>query len=349
MEHADRDLTAAGAKDAGPTQETRTDTAGKGRTDRPKRAQPEDDRPSRTDAPGKDVHVPFSPISDERSIGSMDCLRSGSMVKARTTTVLITARGEYLVYAHEKPPSRTELLRKRARFLSRSTWVTTRLASAVNSPAEATPSAFRQRSTSTGACGIAITVVRDGIRDVRTAVEPRILARLRPITPDFDIQDSEGAELAANQALGRLPEVAHFGLDAVAFVRLGMDRAVRDRVRMETARARYRSIIASGDLEPARPPVGRNPKDVADVIALLIKERDTHRHDTVDFVTKLIDSGAIERWEIEDQILDRVAVAEGHHEQGDHGYRRSPPRIAGHGSHGRADPTGTAHSNGTSP
>jgi hypothetical protein len=41
---------------------------------------------------------------------------------------------------------------------------------------------------------------------------------------------------------------------------------------------------------------------VATVIAMLVKERDRHRRDTVDFVTKLVESGSIERWQVADQV-----------------------------------------------
>ncbi|HEX5118834.1 MAG TPA: hypothetical protein VFW65_26925 [Pseudonocardiaceae bacterium] len=232
----------------------------------------------------------------------MDVLRNGSLVKARTTTVLITARGEYLVNPHDRPLTRTELLRKRVRFLSEVDmgYHQTRIRSEL--PCRGDAFGFPATVDLHWRVEDAITVVRDGIRDVHSAVEPGILARLRPITRNFDVLDSEGAERAANQALGRLPEVTQFGLNALAFIRLGMDDAARDRVRMESRVGTYRAIIASGDLSQFALRLAENPKDVADVIALLIKERDAHRHDTVDFVTKLIDSGAIERWEVEDQI-----------------------------------------------
>lgn len=243
-----------------------------------------------------------SAIADERAVGTFELLRGPSLVKARTTTVVITARGEYVPYSPDNPPTMVDLIRKRARFLSEVDMGHHQSRIRADLPGKGDVFGFPATVDLHWRVRHAVTVVRDGLRDVRTALEAPILARLRPITRDFRVEDSEGAEKAANAALGRMPEAGAFGLDAVAFVQLGMDDAVRSRVRMEVRVKTYRSIIASGDLSQFALRLAENPKDVAAVISLLVKERDTHRHDTVDFVTKLIDSGAIERWEIEDQI-----------------------------------------------
>jgi hypothetical protein len=293
----DTELNQPTTTETGKTEETGGDT------DSQQRTPSDDDRQTRrSDEPDAGVQPPFSPISEERPVGSADLLRTGSLIKARTTTVMITARGEYLPYSPQNPPTRAELLRKRVRYLSQVDmgYHLTRIRGEL--PCRGDAFGFPATVDLHWRVQDAIKVVQDGIHNVHTAVEPRILARLRPITRTFDVEDSEGAERAANQALGRMLEIGDFGLDGVAFVRLCMDDAVRDRVRMETRVHTYRAIIASGDLSQFALRLAENPKDVAEVIELLIKERDTHRQDTVDFVTKLIDSGAIERWEIEDQI-----------------------------------------------
>ena len=245
---------------------------------------------------------PVSPIREERSIGSFDLLRRTSLVKARTTTVLITARGRYIVYPPASPPRLGELIRRQARFISEVDMGhhQTRIRGVL--PCKGDAFGFPATVDLHWRVSDAETIVRDGVRDVGKALEPLILGRLRPVTRDCTVEQTERAELAANAALRRLPEVAAFGIEAMAFVRLGMDDDVRQRERLTSRVAAYRSILAAGDLNQFALRLAENPKDVADVITMLIQERDTHRHDTVDLVTRLIDSGAIERWEVDDQV-----------------------------------------------
>jgi hypothetical protein len=242
------------------------------------------------------------PIADERQIGLFEFFRRISLVKPRTATVLITARGDYVVYSPDRPPTASELIRKRARFLSEVDMGHHQARIRGDLPCKGDAFGFRATVDLHWRVCDPATVVRDGVRDVRTALEPPILGRLRPITREYTVEKAEDAEKAANAELRTMPEVAAFGFDAAAFVRLGMDDAARDRVRMEKRVSAYRTIIAAGDLSQFALRLAENPKDVAEVISLLIKERDSHRHDTVDLVTKLIESGAIERWEIDDQV-----------------------------------------------
>ena len=82
---------------------------------------------------------------------------------------------------------------------------------------------------------------------------------------------------------------------------------------------------------------------------MLIKERDSHRHETVGFVTKLIESGAIERWEVEDQVrtvLQWLQEATNRVITGTDETRRASlgtDRLAGF------DPTDVVQANGTGP
>lgn len=145
-------------------------------------------------------------------------------------------------------------------------------------------------------------VVKDGLRDVRNALEPPIMARLRLLTRRYTEAQSADAEMKLNAALRDLPEAKQLGLEMTAFVQLGMDDAVRDQLRLEARVAAYRDIIASGDLNQVALRLAQDPQDAAAVVQLLIEERDRHRHDLVDFVTSLVDSGAIERHEINDQV-----------------------------------------------
>ena len=268
------------------------------RPDKPKKIKPA--QPRREPAPRPQ---PICAISEERSLGPFDFLRRNSLVKARATTVLITSRGEYRRYDPDNPPTALDLLRYRARFLSEvdMSYHLTRLVS--NLPCKGDAFGFPAIVDLHWRVMDPIKVVRDGIRDLAAAMEGPILAELRPVTREFAVALSEEAEAAANRVLKSMPEVVvDFGIEAVAFVQLRMDEAERDRQRRDARVRHYRETIASGDLDQFALRLAENPKDVAAVIELLIKERDTHRQDTVDFVTKLIESDAIERWQIDDQV-----------------------------------------------
>jgi hypothetical protein len=145
-------------------------------------------------------------------------------------------------------------------------------------------------------------VVRDGVRDVRAALTPALLGQLREVTRGHSVEDPEAAERAANAMVYHTAVGADLGLRTTTLVRFAMDETVRERIRLESRVATYRAIIASGDLNQFALRLAHHPKDAARVVELLVKERDAHRTATIDFVTRLIDSGAIDRWEIDDQV-----------------------------------------------
>ena len=68
----------------------------------------------------------------------------------------------------------------------------------------------------------------------------------------------------------------------------------------------YREIIAAGDLNQFALQLAQNPEDAQTVISMLKDDRDENRRQTVEFVTRLVDSGAIERWEVGDQVREAL-------------------------------------------
>jgi hypothetical protein len=65
---------------------------------------------------------------------------------------------------------------------------------------------------------------------------------------------------------------------------------------------RYRKIIAAGDIEQFALRLAQNPSDSAAVIEALKQEQNNNKRLTVDFVSNLIQSGALDRWEIDEQV-----------------------------------------------
>lgn len=65
---------------------------------------------------------------------------------------------------------------------------------------------------------------------------------------------------------------------------------------------RYRAIILAGDCDQFALQLAQNPHEVGTVVQMLRDQRHDNLRNTTDFVTRLIDSGAIDRYEINDQV-----------------------------------------------
>lgn len=244
------------------------------------------------------------PIIDEHSIGSFG-IYPGSLVKARMAVVVITARGEYIAY-RDRPPTTRDLVRKRARFVSQVDMGQHRTEIIGSTPAADDRFDFEFAVHLRWHVSEPKKVVRDGVRDVRAALEPLLLARMRPITRLFQPEQAADAESKVNDVIATISEAAELGITAEAIARLRMEDTVRDEFRLDRKVAAYRKIIAGGDLNQFAFTLATNPDDASAVVKALIQERDRARQDTISFVTNLVDSGAIERWQVADQI--RVAL-----------------------------------------
>lgn len=64
----------------------------------------------------------------------------------------------------------------------------------------------------------------------------------------------------------------------------------------------YRNIIGRGDIDQFALQLAERPEDVASVVQLMREEREQTRMRITDFVLQMLNSGAIERWEIDDQV-----------------------------------------------
>jgi hypothetical protein len=63
----------------------------------------------------------------------------------------------------------------------------------------------------------------------------------------------------------------------------------------------YRQAITSGDIERAVLEVAQNPNDLTAVMQVVRDQEMAGQRMTIDFVNKLLDAGAIERWQVNDQ------------------------------------------------
>jgi hypothetical protein len=148
----------------------------------------------------------------------------------------------------------------------------------------------------------AIRFVTDGVRDVGKALMPIVCGRLRDVSRRFPMEQAANAERAANESLREHPVGREFGLEVTAFVRLAMDSSTKQHAANTRGVEHYRQIITAGDADQFALVLAQRPNDFAEVLKALNEERDQNRRLVVDFVNQLVSSGAIDRWEIDEQV-----------------------------------------------
>jgi hypothetical protein len=165
----------------------------------------------------------FSPILSEHSVGRFEFLHRRPTVSTRIALVFGTLRKGYVVFGPGRPPTLGELLWTGIRTVYEvdlglhHTNIRTDLPSA----GDAFP--FHAEIDVQWRVTDPYRVVVDGIKDVREALTPRLLARLRGITRKFMVEDAEEAERVANDAFDAEPIGLEFGLTVQAVTRLEMD------------------------------------------------------------------------------------------------------------------------------
>lgn len=271
------------------------------------------------------------PIISEHQVGRLDFLRGTPPPEARLTRVYIAQNGELMAFEPHQPPRAIELVRRGVRMMYEIDMGMHSASIEIDLPSRGDAFEFHASIDLHWRVTNPCQVVYDGISDLKAAISPLVVARLRSITRGFDIEDVEQAELVANEELAREPIGVQFGLQIVAFVRLAMDQASRDyadterrlarqekveeltqavrtkqeehkRARLEQRVSYYRTIIDSGDTTQFALQLAQNPDEVEAVAKALMGERDTRRRELFNFITKLIESDALDRWEVDDHV-----------------------------------------------
>lgn len=86
-------------------------------------------------------------------------------------------------------------------------------------------------------------------------------------------------------------------------------RITKNRNQQEITAARiavYRGIIAAGDVERFALRLASHPDEISDITAIIREDQLTSRRDTIDFISHMVDSGVVERWEVSDQVREAL-------------------------------------------
>jgi hypothetical protein len=242
------------------------------------------------------------PIVGERAVTWSDLLSWRLPVDARTARVFLTRSGNTIGFPPGLQPTTGELLWKRVRRVYEINTGTHLSRIEVDLPSRGDQFMFRAVVDLRWRAVDPSQVVASGLTDVRRVLSPVLLDRLRSVTRRFDILDAHNAETAANEVLDDKGLGTDHGLALQAFVRLSMDDASLEQAAVQRRAEHFRNIIAAGDFHQSALQLAMKPEGVDSVMTALMSERDSSREAVFDFVTKLLESDALERWQVEDQV-----------------------------------------------
>lgn len=175
-------------------------------------------------------------------------------------------------------------------------------------------------------------VARSQVTDVAALLVPELEQRLRDVSRGYSINSAEEVRDAVRAELRTQPLGSQFGLDLDVFVTISVDRLIQDhgksmgRVLHQTDLERlkhglrdlrddnkrelirkwaadFQEAVASGDHALMAQMMARNPKDLAEIRQMFRKEQRKERQDGMELMSRLIDGGLLERWELGDQAM----------------------------------------------
>jgi hypothetical protein len=68
----------------------------------------------------------------------------------------------------------------------------------------------------------------------------------------------------------------------------------------------YREIVAAGDVERFALRLASHPDEISAITAIIREDQLQSRHDTIDFISRMVESGVVERWEVSDQVKEAL-------------------------------------------
>jgi hypothetical protein len=290
-----------------------------------------DDRPHFLVARGRTPNTvpPYRPHIAERPLRRVDAFRL-PRPRARVATVIVTGKSRLTLVGPNTRPPRGEILRSGGTLYEVDLGLH-HTTLELELPAKGDSCDFHLTAHVEWRVDQPVTVVCDHLSDIRDALAIALRMRLGETTREYDIADMAAAEAAVRNALLPSDVGSAYGLKTKIVTTLAADEKSRaysaarrelkrakrledlrhrnaqrqddhERKRQRERMAEYRRIVASGNVEQFALHLARRPEDVADVVKLARDERYEERKQFTDLVTRLVQSGAISRWEVDDQV-----------------------------------------------
>jgi len=244
----------------------------------------------------------YAPIADHRHFGRLEFVRRRLPAKPWVARVFVKATGELVGFDRDKQPTTGELVWSGFRSVYEVDLSLRRLTLDITLPSVGDAFVFRAEVDLQWRVEKPELVVRRGITDIRKVVVPLLLDRLRRETRFRRTDEVEAAEIAANGLFGHSWLTEEYGLWTQVLVRLRMDKQKEHNVRLKSEVEMFKTLIKGGDLDQFALQLAQNPHEVGPVVQALFKERDSHRREVFSFITRLIESDALDRWQIDDQV-----------------------------------------------
>lgn len=177
------------------------------------------------------------------------------------------------------------------------------------------------------------SIAREFSLDQVTAAEDEINKQLSGVK--IDVSAPTGIEQAMRDAAESECLGAEYGLWTRAIAHLALDKAatehnakmmqlkwaieeeeaehrlrvVQNRHQQEITKERmeiYRKIVAAGDVDRFALRLASHPDDITAITEIIREDQLTSRRDTVEFISRMVDSGVVERWEVGDQVREAL-------------------------------------------
>lgn len=256
----------------------------------------------------------------ERPADAISLLKKRPRARVNVALALVTDRGDCRAFAADQQPGIARLVRGGFQTLYEVDCGVHRFYATAKLPSAVDGFSFRAELHLTWQVVDPATVIRRQIHDIGRELLPHALHRMRPLSREYAMTGATRVENAINGYFRTQAELAtavragaavragdepfglSFGVEVSTFVWLGLDSQRHDQVRVDDRIRHYRRIIERGDVEQFALRLARNPGDAADVVEMMRRWSTEERAATADFVAQLVDSGALDRWEVDDQV-----------------------------------------------
>ncbi|GAB3148766.1 hypothetical protein GCM10027258_44310 [Amycolatopsis stemonae] len=244
----------------------------------------------------------YRPLVGEYRVGRLDFLIRRAPARPWTTTVFADKKGILTTFEGGRQPSLAKMLWGGFRSLYEVDMSLRRLTLGITLPSAGDTFVFRATVDVQWRVADPALVVREGVTDVRRVLVPLLLERLRQETRSLRVGDVEAAEKAAGARFDHTWLEHEHGLWTRVLVRLRTDKQTEHNRRLASEVQAFKTLIEGGDIDQFALQLAQNPQQVAPVVQALVGERDTHRRQVFDFISKLLASDALDRWQIDDQV-----------------------------------------------